>query len=515
MNRIARFTVAAILLGLPVILTAADFTLGAAQVWQKEYPFDANGSLWVENPNGAVEVIGADQNVISISAEKITRGLDEASVEEGREQTALYVAGDSRNRSVRTVVPSIRSGRWSSAVNYVLRVPRGATVKIDSGSADRIRVTNLTGGVSVRNINGPILLEGDSGPVSVDSVNGTIVYTPSGAPSADVKLSTINGHIQIYVEPEARFQWVAEALKGDLLTNLPMHGRLAGSGYRGVLNGGGPTLTTATAMGNVFLIRKGARITDARSVRALESGGPPAAALLSRDIYIPNVDGNFEYQTNIGNIRVPEVHGDARVETAAGEVHLGRIFGSATVRSGGGPLELGDIFGVISAYTKAGDILVQAARAGGEVSTDGGIIRVIYAGGTSRLHSGGGDIIVRQASGPIFADTRSGDVTINVDATLRTTAVNAKTNQGSIVLNVSPKFAADVDITILTSDPDAHTLRTDFPGLQVRRELAGNRTRVRATGKINGGGEKVELYAEEGVILFTANPSRPVRLAQP
>lgn len=507
--RLTRLFLLAVLLGLPAALSADEF-----QRWAKDYPFDPDGSLWIENPIGRVEVVGSDQNILSIQADKITRGVDQAAIDEGKEQTALYVGGDNKNRLIRTVLPAVRNGRWSTTVNYLVRVPRGASVKIDSGSSDRVSVANMTGIITVKNVIGPVFLNGDSGPVSVDSANGTIVYSPPGRPNADVNLSTINGHIQIFLEPEAAFQWVADALKGDLLTNLPFHGRLAGSGYRGVLNGGGPTLTTETATGNVFVVRKGARITDASSVRASASGGPPAA-LLSRDIEVPPVDGDFEFHTNIGNVRAREVRGNAHVETAAGEVHLGRILGTATVRSGGGPLEFGDIVGTLSAYTKAGDIVVQAARNGGEVSTDGGIIRVVYAGGSCRLHSGGGDIIVRQASGPIFADTRSGDITINVDGTLHSNAVNAKTNQGSIVLNVSPKLAADIDITIVTSDPDAHTLRTDFAGLQVKREPAGNRTRIRATGKVNGGGDRVELYAEEGNVLLTAQPMRPVMLAQP
>lgn len=514
MKRATRLLLAAVLLGLAFPLIAADFSLGSTQGWTKDYPFDGTGTLYVENPVGNIQLIGSDEAVISISAEKIVRGLDQAAIEEGKEQTAIYVGGDRMNRLVRTVVPPVRNPRWVSLVNYTIRIPRSTTVKIDSGSSERIRVADISGAISVKNVNGPIVLENDGGPITADSVNGTIVYTPVGTPSANVSLSTINGSIQIYVDPNAQFQWVADSMKGDFLTNLPMHGRIAGTGYRGVLNAPGPTMTTATAMGNIFVVRKGARISDTRSLRIPIAGGPPPA-LLSREVNIPLVDGNFDYQTNIGNVMVREVRGNAKVETAAGEVHLGRILGTATVRSGGGPLELGDVLGPISAYTKAGDIVVQAARSGGEVSTDGGIIRMVYAGGTNRLHSGGGNIIVRQVSGPIFADTRSGDVSLNVDAALTSNPVNARTNQGSIILNVSPKFAADVDITILTSDPDEHTLQTDFPGLQTRRESAGNKTRIRATGKINGGGDRVELYAEEGNVILTAQPMRPVILSRP
>ena len=80
---------------------------------------------------------------------------------------------------------------------------------------------------------------------------------------------------------------------------------------------------------------------------------------------------------------------------------------------------------------------------------------------------------------------------------------------------MSPRFAADIDATILTSDPEVNEMHIDFNGITVRREQVGNKTRIRATGKINGGGERVELYAEEGDIHISAQTLTPIRLANP
>jgi hypothetical protein len=93
--------------------------------------------------------------------------------------------------------------------------------------------------------------------------------------------------------------------------------------------------------------------------------------------------------------------------------------------------------------------------------------------------------------------------------------VIGRTLQGNIVLNVSPRFAADIDATILTSDPDANEMHIDFNGITVRREQVGNKTRIHATGRINGGGERVELYAEEGDIHISAQTITPLRLGNP
>ena len=66
----------------------------------------------------------------------------------------------------------------------------------------------------------------------------------------------------------------------------------------------------------------------------------------------------------------------------------------------------------------------------------------------------------------------------------------------------------------MTSDPDSNAIHSDF-NLTIRRDRVGNRTRVRATGKVNGGGERVELYAEDGDIHITTQSAAPVTVMTP
>jgi len=190
-------------------------------------------------------------------------------------------------------------------------------------------------------------------------------------------------------------------------------------------------------------------------------------------------------------------------------VALGSVFGNCQVVSRGGPLNLGDIAGTLSARTEAGDVVVQTAHKGGTVITGGGTIRVFYTGGDTTLKSGGGDVIVRQADGPINAETQSGDITIDVDLDSKTEKITAKTAKGNVMINVSATFAADIDATVITSDTDVNNINTDFEGLEVRREQIGGKVKIRATGKLNGGGERLELYAEDGGIQINTHAGPP------
>ena len=125
------------------------------------------------------------------------------------------------------------------------------------------------------------------------------------------------------------------------------------------------------------------------------------------------------------------------------------------------------------------------------------------------------DTDAARASAAIDAETSSGDISITVDPSDRTEKITARSAQGNIVLNVKPQFAADIDATVVVSDNNANTIQSDFPGLTIRREQVNGKTFIRATGKINGGGERVELYAGAGTIHIASQIMAPIRVATP
>ena len=486
----------------------------------REFPIDLAGSVWIDNPFGSIDVIGGDGNVVSVTADRVITAPDASSLKEAADNVAMSFEGDTKVRLIRTLLPPGRNVRWNAAVNYVIRLPRSVNVKIGSKSADHIRVSHVNGSVTVNGFAGTLILEGVNGASAVSMVNGRVIYDYTQKPVSKAQVQAVNADIDIYLPPTSNFDWIADTLNGDILTTFAVRaGRFNGTVFHGVIGSGGPTINTATMMGRVLLHSKGSDPGQAQSMRVNGPGHQPnqSDVLLqpSKKIQLPFVTGDFTFAASVADVTVGEVRGNARVETGAGEVELGAVFGQCNVTSMGGPLNLGDIMGALFAHTGAGDVIVRAARMGGQVTTDGGLIRVLYAGGPMTLRSGGGDIIVRQMSAAMDAETTSGDVTLTGDPGQKTLRVTARTLQGNIVLNVSPRFAADIDATILTSDPDVDEIHIDFNGISIRREQVGTRTRIRATGKINGGGERVELYAEEGDIHISAQTIAPIRLANP
>ena len=502
-------------------LVAAATAAGAANVRKNfrvehTFPLRAGGALVLENPIGDIEITGADVTGVETVAVKTVVAVNASAIEEGRQLTALIVGGDDKTRVLRAAIPAIRSKAWSSSVTWRVKVPRSTHIRVFSDSSNRVRIANVTGNVIVKNVNGEVVLENVPATVRVESVNGNIIYsTPQ--PAGNATLSTINGHVSVRVRPDAEFRFVGEAIRGDILTTLQPRGSFVNTAFRGSVNApGGPTISAGTLMGNIELVAIGAQTSNPVSLKKKFLGpapvpvrnvSAPQRAAVS-EVRLPLVNQSYRHATNLGNVRIQEIRGDADIFTGAGEVQLGLVLGGLKVRSHGGPLQIGEVGGQILATTRAGDITVEAARRGGEIATQGGTVRLNYAGGPTRLVSGGGDITVRQAAGPIDALTSSGDVFITLAADSTSERIKATSEKGNVVVHVPARFGADVTATILTADPNAHTIVSDLPGLSISREQAGNKTRIRATGKINGGGQPLELDATDGGIRISTGPAR-------
>ena len=500
------FLAALLLLALP--LGAANITYVDRPI-TKIVPIDIAGTLWVDNPFGTLEISGVDGTNATITAIRTTIATDHESMVEARDNTVLSFEGDAHQRIVRTLIPPRRSARWSSSVKYMISIPRTVHVRVATMSADTVRIADVMGNVTVKAFSGTIVFDNVTGASIVDTVNGRVVYNYATQPVSVAQIRTVNANIEIHVPSDSNVDWVADSLRSDIWTTLPLRGRWEGRVFRGSVNtAGGPRLTTSTMLGRVALLGNGATGAEAQSVLSLIKPldvGPAAQNYVQQmmRVQLATVPGPMEIVQRIADVNIGEARSSLRVFTG-GQIEIGTVYGDLTADSGGAPISVTEAKAGLIAHSGGGGISVQFARTGGTITTNGGLIQVGLTGGPMTLKSGGGDIVVRQAGGAIDADTRSGDITVGSDPNQKTQRIAARTARGNITLHLSPRFGADVDATVLTSDNDNDAIFSDFKGLQIRKEQVGGKTKVRATGKINGGGERLDLYAEEGTIHISA-----------
>jgi DUF4097 and DUF4098 domain-containing protein YvlB len=243
--------------------------------------------------------------------------------------------------------------------------------------------------------------------------------------------------------------------------------------------------------------------------------------------------GSVDAQSGGGAVRLDNIGSSVTVQTAGGKVEIGTIGGDATVQTGGGAVSIGAVDGWVHASTGGGALVlkssqrdavlasgagdIQVSRCGGQlsVSTAGGNINIGNVSGPVEAETGGGSIRLASAKGSVHAETGTGGIELN-----GAPAANVETGYGAIVArltsgksrpdssletsfgDVTVYLVPNLNVTVRASIAlaDGHTIRSDFPEIQIRTEGEVGRKSVIAEGDLNGGGPRLKIQTTTGNI---------------
>jgi DUF4097 and DUF4098 domain-containing protein YvlB len=152
-------------------------------------------------------------------------------------------------------------------------VPRGAAVELATVNDGDITANGVTGGFTVRNVNGAVRLESVGGSGSVTTVNGEIEAAFARAPAEPTSFKTVNGEIDVTFPNNLSAELTFATMNGDVytdfevqeLTQAPVAGRERGryvvrtnrnSAFR--IGAGDNRLAFNTLNGNIY-VRKASR----------------------------------------------------------------------------------------------------------------------------------------------------------------------------------------------------------------------------------------------------------------
>lgn len=243
------------LLSLAIFATAA--VAASAKVTEKfaqTYPLAAEGSIYLGNVNGSVEIVAWDKAEVAVEAEKSARN------EEALSHLHIKIESGPARLSIKTEHEKAWKF-WDSAnaaVHYKLMVPAGVTLdKIDVVNAD-IKVTGVKGRVKVATVNGRIDASGLAGPGTFDTVNGSIkvAYAKLPANADDISLDTTNGSCTLHLPASAGFRLDADTVNGHVSCDFPITLEKSGRHeLRGSVAGGGPKVKLDSVNGSLTVAK--------------------------------------------------------------------------------------------------------------------------------------------------------------------------------------------------------------------------------------------------------------------
>jgi DUF4097 and DUF4098 domain-containing protein YvlB len=232
------------------------------------------------------------------------------------------------------------------------------------------------------------------------------------------------------------------------------------------------------------------------------------------DVTLENVKGGkVDLSTSGGDMRTGDVQGDVTLRTSGGNIDMGVVGGEANISTSGGDISVKSVGKSLKAHTSGGNIDIGDVGGEARVSTSGGDVKVGRVTGNASLSTSGGNIDLDNASGPVKANTSGGDITLknitgsidagtsggNVDAELKPSGKgNSKLSSsgGEITLAIPEDAKATIEATIKIqgrwgSRRSEYKVRSDFKADVYEQD--DNEREIRATYKLNGGGELIEL----------------------
>jgi hypothetical protein len=216
-----------------------------------------------------------------------------------------------------------------------------------------------------------------------------------------------------------------------------------------------------------------------------------------------DVAGDFLATSGTSSYRIGNVSGRVKILTHSGEITVASAGADADLKTFGGDIRLGAVKGDLAAQTLAGDVRAAAVAGSARVETSGGDIRIERVDGWLRARTAGGDIVVPLVGGHVDAETAGGDVRIAVAARQLREGISIVNGGGDVALMLPSDFKGDLELTVTEADPSEPAVLSEFPDVSISRK---DRI-VRATGSLNGGGEKVRVQTSSGTIRLRRGPA--------
>jgi DUF4097 and DUF4098 domain-containing protein YvlB len=211
--------------------------------------------LSLENINGNVAIEGWKKNEVSIRAVKTGKSKDLDRIKIVVE-VDKYEGKDWIHISTHYGVFSMNSG----SVDYTIKAPSDAILEdIELVNGD-LKITGVTGYLSLGTVNGSITASGMTGNAWVETVNGNLDLSfdkMSAGQTVDVE--SVNGAILLRIPAKANAQVDAETLNGNISSEFGLtveKSQWIGRSMEGLLGSGGARITLETVNGNIEIKKR-------------------------------------------------------------------------------------------------------------------------------------------------------------------------------------------------------------------------------------------------------------------
>jgi len=232
---------------------ASDHRGALTEEFHQTYTITPNGRVELDNINGDVHISSWDRNEVKVDAVKY------ADTKEKLDEAKIEVDANKDSVSIRTKYPDHdHNWTWGShnnpaSVEYTLTVPRTVSldeIKLINGA---LEVNGISGEVRASCINGHLEAHDLSGHAKLSTINGRLDARFSQLSRKDIDLNSVNGGLELTIPSDSNAEVEASTVSGGISNDFGLHvsSHMVGHSMRGELGSGGAHIKLSNVNGHI------------------------------------------------------------------------------------------------------------------------------------------------------------------------------------------------------------------------------------------------------------------------
>jgi len=246
------------------ILLLSPFALGSDKLteeFHKTYPLSAQGRIEIDNINGAVHISTWDRDEVQVDAIKTAHSkerLDEARIDISSDADRLSIRTHYPGHD-----HTFWNDTWHddpASVEYTLTVPRQARldeIKLVNGA---LEVRDVAGEVRADCVNGHIDAQNLQGRAELKAVNGSVEAHFGQMPASRLEVSSVNGAVRVTLPSDANAEVEANTISGHISNEFGLavsRHQFVGQSLHAQLGSGGAEVRLSTVNGSIEIRHAG------------------------------------------------------------------------------------------------------------------------------------------------------------------------------------------------------------------------------------------------------------------
>ena len=263
--------------------------------FNQTYPLTQNGRVSISNINGEIIIDTWDRNEVKVDAVKIFVDCDremQIDIKVDARPDSIKIETDFGKQNWGN-----GSRNWNrcktSQVNYKLTVPSNARLDEVESVNGEVKITGAKGFVKASTVNGQLTAENLSNSAELSTVNGTLEATFDRLENnSSLKLDAVNGRLRLSIPSDADATVKADTVNGNISNDfgLPVKkGEYVGRDLYGRLGSGNVGIKLSTVNGTIEIKRNNDGRTPKQVGNLLEaktnvSGSSSTAELIKGEV---------------------------------------------------------------------------------------------------------------------------------------------------------------------------------------------------------------------------------------